>query len=172
MSNKKSMSAPSKQRGMTLMTTLVILLIMTTVGLTSSKLSVYDTMIARNNKVQTLVYQETANDLRELTSLEMLHDPMLSKKFNNLTGIYTVPISDSKKETVEIINAVGFDALNELYDCEGVQGRASSIGMGARKCDLFDFQVTRQKKGQSGAKDKHHAGMGKEVPPPSKYSNL
>ena len=154
------------------MTTLVILLVMTVIGLTSSKLSVFDTMIARNNKVQTLVYQETSNDLKQLTKLEMLHDPMLSKKFNNITGIYTLPASDSKKETVEIITDVGFDALNELYDCEGVLGRASSIGMGARKCDLFDFQVSRQKKGHSGARDKHHAGMGKEVPAPSKYSNL
>jgi len=59
-----------------------------------------------------------------------------------------------------------------LYDCKGFSGRASSIGLDSRKCDLFDFQVIRQKKGVSGANDRHHAGMGKEVPSPSKYSNL
>jgi len=172
MSVKVSMSVKKKQTGMTLMTTLIILMVMTIVTIVSSKLSIFDSMLARNNKVKTLVYQETANDLRLLAKIERLHDPMTKGKFEALTGAYTLPVDLSKKEAKEIITDIGAGKDSELYDCEGFSGRASSIGLGARKCDLFDFQVIRHKNGLSGANDKHHVGMGKEVPPPSKYSNL
>jgi hypothetical protein len=166
------MPASRKQRGMTLMTTLVILIIMTIVATMSSKLSIFDTLLAKNNKVKTLVYQETANDLRLLANIENLHDPMMNQKFEPLTGVYIPPVNAAKAETAEVITDMGMGSDNELYDCEGFAGRASSVGLGARKCDLFDFQVKRQKKGLSGAHDRHHVGKGKEVPPPSKYSNL
>ena len=154
------------------MTTLVILVVMTVVATMSSKLSIFDTLLARNNKVKTLVYQETANDLRLLANIENLHDPMMNKKFEPLTGVYVPPKNTSKLETAEVITDIGTGGSEELYDCEGFAGRASTVGMGARKCDLFDFQVKRQKKGLSGAHDRHHIGKGKEVPPTSKYSNL
>jgi hypothetical protein len=172
MSIKRSTSVLSNQRGMTLMTTLVILVVMTVVATMSSKLSIFDTLLARNNKVKTLVYQETANDLRLLANIENLHDPMMNKKFEPLTGVYVPPKNTSKLETAEVITDMGTGGSEELYDCEGFAGRASTVGMGARKCDLFDFQVKRQKKGLSGAHDRHHIGKGKEVPPTSKYSNL
>ena len=172
MSIKRSTSVLSNQRGMTLMTTLVILVVMTVVATMSSKMSIFDTLLARNNKVKNLVYQETANDLRLLANIVNLHDPMMNKKFEPSTGVYVPPVSISGSETAELITDMGMGGDNELYDCEGFAGRASSVGLGARKCDLFDFQVKRQKKGLSGAHDRHHVGKGKEVPPTSKYSNL
>ena len=169
---KRSIPAVKKQKGMTLMTTLIILIVMTIVATMSSRLSIFDTLLARNNKVKTVVYQETANDLRLLANIENLYDPMMNKKFEPLTGVYIPPVNAAKAETAEVITDMGTGSGDELYDCEGFAGRASTVGMGARKCDLFDFQVKRHKKGLSGAHDRHHVGKGKEVPPTSKYSNL
>lgn len=172
MYKKISMPVSHQQSGMTLLTTLIILVIMTFVSVLSSKLTLFDTLMARNNKQKVLMYQETANDLRQLAKIERLHDPMLNKKFDPKTGTYAPPKNVANDEMVEVITDIGFNEDVEIYDCEGVEGRASSIGMGARKCDLFDFQVVRHQKGKTGARDKHHVGMGKEVPAPSKYSNL
>lgn len=161
-----------KQRGITLVTSLIFLVIMSVVAMMASKLSIMDTHLARNNKEKVLIYQETANDLRLLADIEKLHGPMVEKKFDSKDGTYLPPKEILKPDTTEVITDIGFDKDNNLYDCEGWSGRASSIGLGARKCDLYDFQVTRQQKNMSGLKERHNIGMGKEVPSPSKYSNL
>ncbi len=161
-----------RQRGMTLVTSLIFLVVMSIAGMMASKLSIIDTLIAKNNKEKILIYQETANDLKLLATIEKLHTPMVEKKFDDTTGIFVSPANAAKPQTTELITDIGFDEDNNLYDCEGWAGRASSIGLGARKCDLFDFQISRQQKSMNGLKDKHHVGMGKEVPTASKYSNL
>ena len=129
-----------RQRGITLVTSLIFLVIMSVVAMMASKLSIMDTHLARNNKERVLIYQETANDLRLLADVERLHGPMTERKFSATTGIYLPPKEALKPSTTEAITDIGFDQDSNLYDCEGWSGRASSIGLGARKCDLFDFQ--------------------------------
>ena len=160
------------QQGITLVTSLIFLVVMSAVAMMASKVSIVDTNIAKNNKEKILIYQATANDLRLLADIERLHEPMVDRKFSASTGAYLSPKNTLKPETTEIITDIGFDDDSKLYDCEGWSGRASSIGLSGRKCDLFDFQVTRQQKNMSGLKERHNVGMGKEVPTPSKYSNL
>lgn len=161
-----------KQQGITLVTTLIMLIVMSVTAMMASKMSLFDTYIARNHKEKVMVYQQTATDLKLLADIERLHGPMVNREFDPESGIYISPEAPASGDVVEVITDIGFDDEDYLYDCEGWSGRASSIGLGSRQCDLFDFQITRQKEGTGSFREKHHVGMGKEVPNPSKYSNL
>ena len=161
-----------KQHGATLMTTLIFLILMTLLAIFSMESTLLDSLLARNNKERILIYQDTANDLKLLATVQVLHDPMLNNKFDQQNGTYNSPVTQDKNGSSQVITDIGFDEDNPLYDCEGYNGRASAIGLGSRKCDLFDFSVDMRLGNRGGVTEKHHVGKGKEVPSPSKYSNL
>ena len=89
----------TRQQGMTLVTSLIFLVVMSIAGMMASKLSIVDTLIAKNNKEKILIYQETANDLKLLATIEKLHTPMVEKKFDDSTGIYVSPRNTAKPQT-------------------------------------------------------------------------
>lgn len=161
---------PSKQVGATLFTALVFLLLMTIVTVSASRISIQDTYIANNAQQKQLMFQQTANDLVNLTTVIKLYAPITGSNgaaFAEGTGIYELPEDANKAGTAEKITKLNFS-----YPCGGFDGLAVSLGPDTNHCDLFDFSVDSRAQGFSGAKDRQNRGAGKELPTPGKHSYL
>ncbi len=161
----------SKQRGATLFTALVFLALMTIVGVSAAKVSMLDVLISGNNQRQMEVFQDTANDLKQLTDVRKLYKPLIAKiegnfthSFDETTGVYKNP--DAPSNSVQEITDT-----EKRYSCKGFRGEAVSIGPDTPPCDLYDFRVKNSLPGSS-AKDVHNRGAGKEKPNGNKNSFL
>jgi len=160
-----------QQRGATLFTALVFLALMTIVGVSAAKVSMLDVLVSGNNQRQMEVFQDTANDLKQLADVRKLYKPLIGKiegstthSFDETTGKYTVP--DTASNSIQEITDP-----DQRYDCLGFRGEAVSIGPDTPPCDLYDFNVKYKKQGTS-AKDSHSRGAGKEKPNGNKNSYL
>jgi len=157
-----------KQEGATLLTVLVFLVIMTGLGVSASKMAIQDMLVASNDQQQVNEYIRTSNNLKILTTVVSLYQPMMgegSSGFSEDTGEYTFP-SESDGILKKITD------MKKRYSCGGVSGLGISIGPSVAPCDLYDFQVRSSQIGVSGARDKHNRGAGKEKPNPTKDSYL
>lgn len=172
---QKIITLNNKQAGATLFTSLVFLALMTIVGVSASKVSIMDLLIAGNNQEQMILQQETENDLKILTRVEKLFVPITNSggSFDVDTGIYKLPSDPNRPHVNEQITDVDHDLPEELryYQCQGFSGLAVSLGPDVPKCDLFDFQV-KSSRPNSSVVDKHNRGAGKERPNAKKNSYL
>lgn len=162
-----SLGMRNKQIGATLFTSLVFLSLMTIVSVTATKISMMDVLVAGNNQRQMEVYQDTSKDLKDLTTVVNLYKPLVKTPgdvFDQDTGIYVIPDTPSGKE-MQITDQ------NKRYSCGGFEGKAVSIGPSVSPCDLYDFQV-KSGRVNTGARDQHNRGGGKEKPNPKKDSYL
>ena len=167
MRRSNSLGIPNKQKGATLFTALVFLALMTIVSVSASKISMMDALVAGNNQRQMELYQDTSKDLKDLTTVVNLYKPMVKipgDVFDPITGIYVVPDTPAGKE-MQITDP------NKRYSCGGFEGKAVSIGPSVSPCDLYDFQV-KSGRVNTGARDQHNRGGGKEKPNPKKDSYL
>jgi len=159
----------AKQRGATLFTALTFLLLMTIVTVSASKISFQDTYIANNTQQKQLLFQQTENDLSQLTKVVELYVPLTGEggaEFDDATGVYKLPIDNDKLGTSQEITD-----LKKQYQCGGFDGKAISIGPDTNHCFLYDFQVNSRAR-NTGARDRHNRGAGKEKPNPGKHSYL
>lgn len=157
-----------RQQGATLITALMMLLVLTIIGISAVKMSTIDILVAGNDQQKLMLMQETENDLINLTTPAKLLPPLVGEDgaaFNAETGVYQVP-DPLKSNVTEIIVD-----LKKTYGCEGISGKAVSIGPDVPPCRLYDFQV-RAKKAQGGAKEQRRRGAGKEIPNLGKNSYL
>lgn len=159
----------AKQRGATLFTALTFLLLMTIVTVSASKISIQDTFIANNTQQKQLLFQQTENDLAQLTRVVELYVPLTGEggaEFNDTTGIYKLPADNDKLGTDQEITD-----LDNRYQCGGFDGKAISIGPDTNHCFLYDFHIDSRAQ-NTGARDQHNRGAGKEKPNPGKHSYL
>ena len=157
---------PKKQKGATLFTSLVFLILMTIVSVASSKMSRLDIMVSGIIEQQMRLFQTTENDLNTLTTVVKLYKPLIKEtghEFDPITGIYEVPDTPQRKK-MQITD------LDKTYSCKGFNGEVVSIGPNVPTCDLYDFQV--KSAGHGGARDRHNRGAGKEKPNANKNSYL
>jgi len=152
------------QQGATLITSLMLLVVITILGISAIKMSTLNILIASNEQQQMMLFQETESDLINLSRASKLYDPLINDRFNATTGMFNLANNDPF--LIEIITD-----MDKRYSCEGIEGKAVSIGPDVSPCDLYDFQVKKRKQ-NSGARDTHHRGAGKEVPNPKKNSYL
>jgi len=165
--HKKSMH--KSQQGATLITALTFLVLMTIVSVSASKISILDVLVSSNEQQQMMLFQDTENDLKELTTVVKLYKPLVKEggaTFDLDTGAYVLPSNTQKPGTLEVIT----DKFKR-YQCGGFNGKAISIGPDVPPCDLYDFQVKTSVL-NSGVRDRHHRGAGKEKPNPNKNSYL
>ncbi len=158
-----------KQQGVTLITVLVFLVIMTIVSVSASKIAITDIRMSGNDQQQAQLYQSTATELRRLTTVLELYQPLVDKTFSASTGKYT--LTDSPYGVTEVITDTSKGDLNKYYECGGFDNKAVTIGPGASPCYLYDFDVNA-KLANSSAKERHRRGAGKEKPNPRKNSML
>jgi len=158
-----------KEQGVTLITVMVFLVVMTIVSVSASKIAMLDVLIAGNDQRQMQLYQDTATDLKKLTTVSLLYIPLTGQsgaEFSKNTGEYTFPSLSDRPKYAEIITD-----KNKSYLCGGFAGKAISIGPNQPICDLYDFQINGANIG-SAAKERHNRGAGKEKPNSSKNSYL
>jgi len=148
----------TRQSGITLITSLIMLLAMTIIGVTAIKISSIDLLVANNYQQQLSVYQEAETKIRRDVSFYRLHDWMMDDK---------QPPTTTKEKMVT--NAKVTD-LNRDYPCKGKSNLANSLGPDAPSCKLFLFAIDSNLQG-TGAQERHYKGAGKQFPNQSNGSN-
>lgn len=143
------------QKGATLITSLLMLIIMTVVGVSAVKVSSMDIIVAGNDQQQMMLFQTTSSKLVKLaTSVKLL--PALVGGVD-LDHPYTVP--DAMDNDVEKIKDMKLE-----YSCSGVNGKANSLGGSSTPpCRMYEFQISTTSK-VGGAHEKLRRGAGKLVP--------
>jgi len=158
MINIKQNFIPYKQRGVTLVTSLVFLLLMTIVSVSAAKISMLDVLVAGNDQMQMMLFQQTEN---ELTSLATPVKLLRTLKIKGISDGWNHQLTATKRINNKVTK----------YDCEA-GGQATSIGSGnTSKCLLFDFEAKGRVLSTS-ATDKHNRGAGKEIPNVSRYNAI
>jgi hypothetical protein len=142
-----------KQQGATLITALGLLMVMTVVGVTATKMSSIETLIAGNEQKKMKLFQETQSELYKLTTPIKLM-PALQDDTLFVNDVYAVSHETIKQEDITKLQG---------YTCKGIDGLAASIG---GPCKLYDFKITTRS-ATGGAAQESHRGAGKEVPPVS-----
>jgi len=158
-----------KEQGAALMTVMVFLVLMTVVGVSGSKIALVDVLVAGNDQQKMQLYQVTSTDLKELTTVIELYEPLVERTFSASTGEYN--LTDSPTGVTEVITDMSKGDPNISYECGGFSNKAVSIGSNVPPCYLYDFKV-KSRLANSSAKDRHHRGAGKEKPNPRKNSTL
>ncbi len=150
----------TKQSGITLVTSLVMLLVVTLLGITAIKLSKTDLIVARNYQQQLTVYQAAETKLRQDVNFYHLYEWMLDNTKH-----------PEKAEDQNLVSETLVVDLGRKYICKGRLSRAASIGPDAPPCKLFMFKIDSYLEG-TGAKDSHYQGAGKQIPNASRGSYL
>ncbi len=154
----------TKQQGATMVTTLVFLLLMTIVTVSASKMSILDMLVSSNNQRQIEVFQQTGNNLKLLTTPIKFFEAFSANE-HGAPWEYNL-VDTSKPNTQQHI-----ESRHLKYICGGFNGEAVSIGSSQSPCYLYDFKV-KSSIPNSGVRDKHSRGAGKEFPDSSKNSDL
>ncbi len=165
MTYKNKQNIRAKEKGATLLTALVFLVLMTIVSVSAAKISMIDVLVAGNNQQRMELYQQTSNDLNNHADPGRLL-PLLQANGVATAWTQSMPANSlfpNREEKIE--NRV------EKYACAG-NGLATSVGPDTPPCYLFDFEV-KNKKASSSAREQHIRGAGKEFPKASRnnYNN-
>lgn len=146
----------NKQSGVTLITSLMMLIVMTVLGITAMKLSSVDLVVAKNHQHQLSVYQEAVTSLRRDVTFFNWFQWASSEN----------DVQPSVRNSKGLVTNTQIVDLDQYYMCKGRLGSASSIGSNSPSCKLYMFSIDSHLEG-TGAKDTHYQGVGKEVPKPS-----
>ena len=151
----------NKQQGATLITSLIMLLVMTIVGVSATKISSMSALISGNDQQQMLLAQTLDSKLSNFASIETLEESFTDTGFTPSDGqtnkyIFSLVEENGLKVNKEITN------LDFNYSCKR-NGIASDIGADAPNCNLYDFHI-KLNRSHSSARDRRHQGSGKMVP--------
>jgi hypothetical protein len=146
-----NVASKKRQSGITLITSLMMLLAMTLIGVTAVRISSVDLLVAHNYQQQLSVYQEAETKIRREVSFYRLHDWMMADKQPPET------LKDKMTSTAAVSD------LDRSYPCKGRSSLANSLGPDAPACKVFLFTIDSDMKG-TGAKESHYQGAGKQFP--------
>ncbi len=149
------------QQGMTLITSLLLLIIMTIVGVSATKVSSMSVIIAGNDQRKMELAQTLDSKLPQFASIETLAQTFTSTGFTPSDGETNKYIFNPVTEEGYQVNKV-VSNLRFQYTCKR-NGEASDVGADAPACDLYDFKIKMKHMGLS-ARDMRHQGSGKMVP--------
>ena len=148
----------NKQLGMTLITSLMMLLVLTILGVTAMKISTMDLIIANNYQKTLQVYQAAESKIQKDADFYWLYQWMITD--------VNAPDDDAR----DIVSTSEIVDLDKEYQCTP-NNLATSLGPDSTPCRIFMFQVRASMK-TSGAKAAHFQGAGKLTPNLSKGSFL
>lgn len=149
---KQLKNIKKNQKGATLVVALMLLVVMTIVGVSATKLTSVDLLVAGNEQQQLELFQTTQTDLNLLTTPVKLYDPLVDETLF-VNDVYVITQETGSGKTEEI---------TELYEygCKGIGGKA--VGFGT-PCRLYDFKVNTKGPYKTG-RDSGSRGAGKEIP--------
>lgn len=148
----------NKQAGITLVTSLMMLLVLTILGVTAIKISSVDLLIANNYQKKLQVYQAAESKIQKDVDFYWLYKWILTDA--------NAP-TDNDNDVVTKSEIIDID---KEYQCTP-NDLATSLGPDSTPCRVFMFQVEASMK-TSGAKEAHYQGAGKLTPNLSKGSYL
>ena len=163
--NIQKVSNLERQKGATMITTLVFLLLMTIVTVSASKMSILDMLVSSNNQRQMEMFQQTENDLKLLTT-PINFFTAYSANQHGVAWEHDFPTSSSKPNTNEQI-----ESRDLRYICGGFNGLAVTMGPNTSECYLYDFSV-KVRAPNTGVRDNHLRGAGKEFPNPTRNNAI
>lgn len=146
--------SPSTQKGVSLLITLIMLMVISMIGVSAVRMSSQDLMIASNEQQQMLVNQTSESSRREVVSFYNLFQ-WLEEGTIPASRVHTL---DSGEIKTTIALTQGID-----YPCLGQSGEAMSIGAGMNKCRAYNFSVKSKLQG-TGAIAERFKSEGKELP--------
>lgn len=148
----------NKQSGITLITSLMMLLVMTIIGVTAIKISSIDLLIANNYQKKLQVYQAAESKIQKDVDFYWL--------YTWITTDANAPV-DHATDIVAKSEVVDID---KEYQCTP-NNLATSLGPDSTPCRIFMFKIEASMK-TNGAKEAHYQGAGKLTPNISKGSYL
>ena len=153
-----NMNKKNKQTGMTLVTSLMMLLVLTILGVTAIKISSVDLLVANNYQKKLQVYQAAETKIQKDVDFYWLYK-WISSEGN-------APDTDHKGAVAKshIVD------LEKSYQCSP-SNLATSLGPDSTPCNIYMFHIDASMKA-SGEKESHFQGAGKLVPNLSKGSYL
>jgi len=155
MKNKTQNISNKAQQGATLITSMMMLVVMTILGVAATKVASLDALVVGNDQQKMMLFIKKESELKKLSTSIQLLPAMMEEGLN--FSLYTVP--DTPDLVVEKIKD-----MNSKYDCRGTGGRATSIGgFGTPVCRLYEFQLSA-KSNHSSAFEIGRRGTGKQVP--------
>lgn len=144
----------STQQGATLITSLVMLVVMTIIGVSTTKVTILEALIVGNDQQKMKLFNDKEASLVKLTSSVKLL-PAMAKGLE--FPLYNVP------NTPDLVTEKIKD-MKTKYNCRGISGRATSIGgSGTPVCRMYEFQIFA-KADHSSATEIGRRGAGKQVP--------
>lgn len=158
----------NKQRGATLFTALVFLLLMTIVSVSAAKIASLDALIAGNNQQVMMAFQQTDKTLKDITNPVVVITAIQDNDGVRTEWTKSLPQSAAKPYTVNAVR----DIANRIqdYPCKS-DGLATSFGSeNAPSCYVFDLS-SEDRLEFINIKDKHFRGAGKALPNTSNYTN-
>ena len=164
-SKTQKIQSLKQQKGATMITTLVFLLLMTIVSVSASKISILEMLVSSNNQRQVEIFQQTENNLKQLTTPVKFFDAYSANK-HQIPWTHGFSANASKPNTKEQI-----ESRNLRYICGGFNGLAVSMGPDTSECYLYDFSIRSGIPG-TGVKDMHLRGAGKEFPNSSRNNAI
>lgn len=150
-----------KQKGATLVTSMMLLIVMTIAGVTTIKISSTSLLIAGAQQEGMLLSQHLNSELPMFASVEYLQESFTSTGFTPTSGQSNKYIFNQVEDEDIRINKT-ITNHDYKYGCLR-NGKASDIGPDAPVCDLYDFYIDLYST-RSNAKDTRHQGSGKMVP--------
>ncbi len=168
----ENIASIKKQKGATLMTSLVFLVLMTVVSVSATKVSIMDLLVSGNNQQEMMLYQDNENQLKLLAEIGILgpilnanpDDPTIGNGADVHQFIFDDVDAAAKGHALKLSDYS--NGGKDLYTCSR-NGAGTSLGPNALKCRLFDFEVNSRVQGTS-TRNVHHKGTGKAVPNPNK----
>jgi len=154
------------QQGATMVTTLVFLLLMTIVTVSASKISILDMLVSSNNLRQMEIFQQTENDLKLLTT-----PVKLLEAYNANEHLIPWGYDVDDQGNIDANTTKSIESRDLRYSCGGFNGLAISIGPSESPCYLYDFEANSSIS-NTGVRDKHLRGAGKEFPDGARNSTL
>lgn len=166
MFSRKRSSLFCKQKGATLFASLIFLILMTIVSVSATKISILDILVSSNDQQEMMLFNQTENDLKKLTT------PVELMTAIGEEGISTAWVRNKPSNLSKPNNSDKITNRDHIYECGGFNGLAISIGPSEAFCRVFDFEV-RSGVPNTGVRDKHTRGAGKEFPNGSRnnYNN-
>lgn len=148
----------NKQAGITLITSLMMLLVLTILGVTAIKISSVDLLIADNYQKKLSAYQAAESKIQDDVDFFWLYKWM------------TTAVNSPDGDSGNMVTKAKIVDLDRSYQCSP-NNLATSLGPDSTPCKIFMFKIDASMK-SSGAKETHFQGAGKLTPNLSKGSYL
>lgn len=149
-----------KQTGVTLVTSLMFLLVMTITGVSVVKVSSMNVLIAGSEQRDMMIRQNVQSELNKFATVESLAEAYTATGFMANEGDDKYRFDAASVDNLHLNKVIKDNKFK--YTCKR-DGTASGIGADAPLCRVYDYFLEARESNSSAA-DGSHRGAGKMLP--------